>query len=49
MRSAQHYCEFLADWGLGWRQARLEDTGEYVAWLCLLPVRGRIMATSSTA
>jgi integrase/recombinase XerD len=32
------YWEFLAYRGLDWREVRLEDIGEYVAWLRLPPV-----------
>ncbi len=31
------YWEFLAQRGLDWREVRLEDVGEYVAWLRLPP------------
>src|SRR5438094_10595376 len=34
------YWVFLQQRGLGWREVRLEDVGEYVAWL-RLPSAGR--------
>jgi hypothetical protein len=39
-RDLEDYCQFLGSRGLGWRDARLEDVGEFVAWL-QLPLAGR--------
>ena len=33
----KNYWEFLGFRGLDWREARLEDIGEFVAWLQLPP------------
>ena len=41
------FWEFLGRRGLDWREARLEDVGEFVAWL-RLPPPGRTCARSSS-
>src|SRR5260370_29723321 len=33
----KNYCEFISFRSLDWREARLEDVGEFVAWLRLPP------------
>ena len=43
----KNYWEFISFRSLGWREARLEDIGEYVAWL-RLPPDGRAGRISTT-
>ena len=45
------YWEFLTGRGLDWREVRLEDLGEYVAWLALPPEgrSGRVAVLASVA
>src|SRR6516162_7490024 len=44
----KNYWEFISFRGLDWREARLGDVGEFVAWLQLLPAGGSAGSRSCT-